>query len=589
MKNFAARNFENVLQCIIPCFEGLLPEPHNTNILRLLYIIARWHGLAKLRLHTESTLHLLDLTTTALGREIRHFASQTCLAFETKETPKEYAARTRRKTKRQAMLKTVTGSSKVPSKPDTGRKPREFNTNTFKIHSLGHYVETIQRLGTTDSYSTQIGETCHRDLKRFYATGSKTASFVKEAALAHRRKSNLKEIEQKAGSKGLRRRIQPTCRRRKIRALTSAPADDPLPPNLPHNHHHIGTNKNHWVDLTHFIEENRDDPAVSDTFASELHNHILGRLTGREFDGEEGNFTDNERAGLIIYKNRLYKHAHLRCNYTTYDVQREQDIINPRIPSRSFIMVSAAAGTHPFWYARVLSIFHIEVIHTAFGISDPKRMEVLWVCWMGEDPDHVGNDRKCRLHRVGYVPNTPGQGAFGFLDPAVVIRGSHLIPSFEFGYTEDLLDRSHWWDDEEMGDFTNYYVNPFVDRDMLMRYIGEGVGHRAEGSAASPTSLAEHADSLEKSQLATPQELQQLQTIPTASNRDSTADDIDDQDSESARGSDSEHHCTDSNQSEDSASESEDSEGVDEPEPYGETDDEDDDIEDGGVGENFVY
>ena len=31
-----------------------------------------------------------------------------------------------------------------------------FNLNTYKLHSLGDYVETIRRYGTTDSYSTQL-------------------------------------------------------------------------------------------------------------------------------------------------------------------------------------------------------------------------------------------------------------------------------------------------------------------------------------------------------------------------------------------------------------------------------------------------
>ena len=35
-------------QCSIPAFEGLLPEPFNRKLLRLLYGAAEWHALAKL-------------------------------------------------------------------------------------------------------------------------------------------------------------------------------------------------------------------------------------------------------------------------------------------------------------------------------------------------------------------------------------------------------------------------------------------------------------------------------------------------------------------------------------------------------------
>jgi hypothetical protein len=78
LKRLAARDFEDLLQvsynletaqasadigslkCTIPAFEGLLPEPHNSNILRLLFVCAHWHGLAKLCMHTDQTLKIMD-------------------------------------------------------------------------------------------------------------------------------------------------------------------------------------------------------------------------------------------------------------------------------------------------------------------------------------------------------------------------------------------------------------------------------------------------------------------------------------------------------------------------------------------------
>lgn len=86
-------------------------------------------------------------------------------------------------------------------------------------------------------------------------------------------------------------------------------------------------------------------------------------------------------------------------------------------------------------------------------------MDVLWIRWLGEDPEYTGGLASRRLERVGYVPE--GDGAFGFLDPAVVIRGAHLIPSFTFDKTRDLLQESRYWDAED-GDWVNYYVNPYV-------------------------------------------------------------------------------------------------------------------------------
>lgn len=84
-------------QCSIPVFEDLLPEPHNTVILDLLFVLATWHAFAKLRLHTENTLFYFDKTTFALGQSIRRFSNTTCSAFHTQELPREEAARGRRR------------------------------------------------------------------------------------------------------------------------------------------------------------------------------------------------------------------------------------------------------------------------------------------------------------------------------------------------------------------------------------------------------------------------------------------------------------------------------------------------------------
>jgi hypothetical protein len=71
------------MQCAIPIFDGLLPKPHNTYILKLLFELGHWHGLAKLRMHTDVTLEILSPVTTSLGNSLRTFEEKTCAAFET--------------------------------------------------------------------------------------------------------------------------------------------------------------------------------------------------------------------------------------------------------------------------------------------------------------------------------------------------------------------------------------------------------------------------------------------------------------------------------------------------------------------------
>lgn len=158
MKKLAARDFEDILQasfvpfsltislmqliqhypggqCSIPAFEGLLPKPFNGMLLRLLYKAAEWHALAKLRMHTDSTLDLLEAVTREFGRLMRQFCDKTSDEFDTRESPH----------------KTGTQSGGAHSS-----KKKKLNLNTYKFHALGDYVATIRLFGTTDSYSTQV-------------------------------------------------------------------------------------------------------------------------------------------------------------------------------------------------------------------------------------------------------------------------------------------------------------------------------------------------------------------------------------------------------------------------------------------------
>ena len=147
---------------MIPAVEGLLPEPHNRRLLKLLHRLAEWHALAKLRMHTEHTLQYLERATTAIGHELRQFCKSTKEAFKCTELPSETAARARRKLKRQqgASAKhqelNASTSAKATESPPTPPKVKTFNLFTYKFHALGDYVWTIRLFGTTDSYSTQI-------------------------------------------------------------------------------------------------------------------------------------------------------------------------------------------------------------------------------------------------------------------------------------------------------------------------------------------------------------------------------------------------------------------------------------------------
>ena len=48
-------------------FEGLLGGQHNRRLMKLLYRMSEWHALAKLRMHTQDSLVLMDEITKELG------------------------------------------------------------------------------------------------------------------------------------------------------------------------------------------------------------------------------------------------------------------------------------------------------------------------------------------------------------------------------------------------------------------------------------------------------------------------------------------------------------------------------------------
>ncbi|KAG2012178.1 ubiquitin and ribosomal protein S27a [Coprinopsis cinerea AmutBmut pab1-1] len=102
MSRKAARDYEDALQCSIPVFEGLFPAPHEDIISKLLYLCCQWHALAKLRLHTDYTVTMLEETTVAIGNQFRLFMNQTCSSIETFELPREAEARQRRAAKKKA-------------------------------------------------------------------------------------------------------------------------------------------------------------------------------------------------------------------------------------------------------------------------------------------------------------------------------------------------------------------------------------------------------------------------------------------------------------------------------------------------------
>jgi hypothetical protein len=120
-----------------------------------------------------------------------------------------------------------------------------------------------------------------------------------------------------------------------------------------------------------------------------------------------------------------------------YDVRRNQETINPATPHRDIMLLSDSenASDHPFIYARVIGIFHVNVVYTGSQTVDyrPRRFEFLWVRWFEHDLGvAAGSWGTSTLDRLRFPPMA-GEDAFGFLDPVDVVRCAHVIPAFAAG------------------------------------------------------------------------------------------------------------------------------------------------------------
>ncbi|KZT44670.1 hypothetical protein CALCODRAFT_412989, partial [Calocera cornea HHB12733] len=108
---------------------------------------------------------------------------------------------------------------------------------------------------------------------------------------------------------------------------------------------------------------------------------------------------------LVIVGNQIHWHKTMRVNYTTYDLQRANDYLNP-ISDHSYVMMLSGVpdDPHPYWYAQVLRIFHVDIVCPALNILDPQRMDVLFVRWFGGDPDedYTSGWDSFQLNRVGF-------------------------------------------------------------------------------------------------------------------------------------------------------------------------------------------
>lgn len=198
-------------------------------------------------------------------------------------------------------------------------------------------------------------------------------------------------------------------------------------------------------------------------FLPKLRTHIISQLTHNTL--VPGSLELQQAInGFQIQHDRIYQHAILGINYTSYDIRRCSDCIHPNA-DRKFVAVKATNdGTHPFWYAKVLGIFHALVSFPGYPL---QRVDFLWIRWLARDLSWKSGWESCRLDRVCYFETDPEEESlppFDFLNPSEVVRATHLIPAFQFGNTLQYLGNkpSFAYDTPDAGDWRYWYVMRYV-------------------------------------------------------------------------------------------------------------------------------
>ncbi|KAI0700502.1 hypothetical protein C8T65DRAFT_580269 [Cerioporus squamosus] len=146
-KCLAARDYEAFLMTIMPAFEGLLPVENDQIVADMLFELANWHALAKLRVHTTVTLDNLETATTHLYAAMRWFNDDVCA---------HYKAEQQLRTKAEACVRCQSAKN-AHVRADSRHKEKKFNVlNTYKYHALGDYPPYIRCSGPTDNFNTQV-------------------------------------------------------------------------------------------------------------------------------------------------------------------------------------------------------------------------------------------------------------------------------------------------------------------------------------------------------------------------------------------------------------------------------------------------
>jgi hypothetical protein len=172
-------------------------------------------------------------------------------------------------------------------------------------------------------------------------------------------------------------------------------------------------------------------------------------------------FQKHDLEQIYFKRDQLYFHTIARFHYTTYDLCRKEDFISINSKKRAVMVYAPDLYPHPWRYAVVLRIIHVEAYTIPQKPSEAQRVDALWVRWLTTDSTHAFGARVKRLERVEYMP-LENPEAFGFVHPNEIIRAVHIEPAVAHGKSRARTPKLVR--DEDAGDWCFHYIGRSVAR-----------------------------------------------------------------------------------------------------------------------------
>ena len=143
---------------------------------------------------------------------------------------------------------------------------------------------------------------------------------------------------------------------------------------------------------------------------------------GWKFDGNmHEEFTDSNWNSIHFLGSKIYSVQTCCFYYTSDDLQRECDTVNPCMhPDIMLWSPITEENAKPYWYARVLRVYHTNVWaenSAICGSRNARCIDSLWVCWSGEEPGYCSGFHQAHLPKISFVQSMDDI-TFSFVDPA---------------------------------------------------------------------------------------------------------------------------------------------------------------------------